>query len=228
MDMKELALEEASLKALADAVKDRLAEVRSQTQELLEKAEAESGARQVAAMLPDGTTVAVLSLPDVKPAARVIDEDAYRAWVQQTFPTEISRRFVTEVQAAFTNRLLGEMTAAGVARVVDRETGEMHDVPGVEVKPTRSRSHSLRLKPDGASRIAAAWQAGTLPIPGVTRPELPGEHSQAVAEVRACAERAGVEDVERWAWELLGAPMEEVSARAVRDLLREMNQSESE
>lgn len=58
--------------------------------------------------------------------------------------------------------------------------------------------------------------------------EQADEHSQAVAEVRACAERAGVEDVERWAWELLGAPMEEVSARAVRELLREMNQSESE
>jgi len=171
MNLRELALEEATLKALADHVTDRLKAVRTELQQSLDAAEQESGTRQIVATLPDEhrTPIATLSLTDPKPEAKVIDADAFKAWVMATYPGEIERRFVTEVRPAFLDKVLGEMTAAGVARLVDTETGELHDdVPGVAVKATRSRNHSLRFKPAGREAIAAAWQAGTLGLPGVT------------------------------------------------------------
>ncbi|WP_432184889.1 hypothetical protein [Streptomyces tendae] len=169
-NLRELALEEATLKALADVVKDRLTAVRRDLQSGLDKAEQETGTRQIAAQLPDGTPVATLSLTDPKPEAKVTDPAAFKAWVMDAFPGEVERRFVAEVRGAFSEKLLAEMTAAGVARVVDKETGELHDVPGVEVKATRSRNHSLRFKPAARDAIAEAWQSGSLPLPGITGP----------------------------------------------------------
>ncbi|WP_330349240.1 hypothetical protein [Streptomyces sp. NBC_00582] len=173
MNLRELALEEATLKALADHVTDRLKAVRGELQQGLDAAEQESGTRQIVATLPDEkrTPVATLSLNDPKPEAKVIDPDAFKAWVMATFPGEIERRFVAEVRPAFVDKVLGEMTAAGVARVVNTETGELHDdVPGVAVKATRARGHSLRFKPAGKEAIATAWQSGALPLPGVSAP----------------------------------------------------------
>jgi hypothetical protein len=169
-NLRELAREEATLKALADVVTDRLKAIRAETQAALDAAEEQTGTRQVAASLPDGTPVATISLTDPKPEAKVTDLEAFKAWVMREFPGEIERQFVAEVRPAFLDKVLAEMTAAGVARLVNKETGELHDVPGVEVKATRSRNHSLRFKPGGRDTIAAAWQAGTLPLPGVTGP----------------------------------------------------------
>lgn len=170
MSLRDLALEEATLKALADLVKERLTAVRSELQSGLDTAEKEAGTRQIAAALPDGTTVATLSLTDPNPEAKVTDTATFKAWVMEFFPGEIERRFVTEVREAFTTKLLAEMTAAGVPRIVDKDTGELHDVPGVQVKATRSRNHSLRFKPTGRTDIAAAWQSGSLALPGITGP----------------------------------------------------------
>jgi hypothetical protein len=170
MSLRDLALEEATLKALADMVKDRLTAVRSELQSGLDAAEKESGTRQIAAALPDGTPVATLSLTDPKPEARITDPDAFKAWVMKEYDGEIERRFVAEVRGAFADKLLAEMTAAGVPRVVDKETGELHDVPGVSVKATRARNHSLRFKPTGRADIAAAWQSVGLELPGITGP----------------------------------------------------------
>lgn len=169
-NLRELAREEATLKALVDVVTERLKTVRTETQAALDTAEQETGTRQVAAQLKDGLSVATISLTDPKPEAKVIDADAFQAWVMESFPGEIERRFVAEVRGAFLSKVLDEMTAAGVARILDKETGELHDVPGVEVRATRSRNHSLRFKPGGREGIAAAWQAGTLALPGVTGP----------------------------------------------------------
>ena len=169
-NLLELAREEATLKALADVVTDRLKAVRAETQAALDGAEQETGTRQVAAKLPDGTAVATLSLTDPKPEAKVTDAAAFQAWVMEAFPGEIERRFVAEVRPAFLDKVLAEMTAAGVARLVNKETGALHDVPGVEVKATRSRNHSLRFKPGGREDVAKAWQAGALALPGLAVP----------------------------------------------------------
>lgn len=156
MDMPDLALREAALKTLMDAVSAELKEVKAQMQQQMET----TGASRVDAKLPDDTKVATISRADPKPTAVITDENAFKEWAHETYPTETKRRavMVTEVQAAFTSRLLKDMTAAGVP--CDPATGEV--VPGVEVRATRSSSHSVRLTDSASEAIAAAWRDGQL------------------------------------------------------------------
>lgn len=158
MDMKDLANAEAALKVLADAVKDQLADVRERMQKEMES----SGADRVPAILPDGTKVATVSLTTPKPIARVADEEALRAWVRDHAPGEITSRVVTEIRPAYLSSLLAQITAAGSPELPDSETGEIGQVPGVEVSAGRVTTHSVRLAKDGATLIAAAWRAGEL------------------------------------------------------------------
>ena len=157
-DLQQLALEEAALKTLADAVNDRLKEVKTAMQEAL----VDTGASRVEAKLPDGTKVATISRSDPKPAAVVTDEKAFLDWVRKYSPHNVTTRLVTEVRPAYTAALLAEMTAAGAAVVADKETGVVEDVPGVDIRATRSLTHSVRPTKDGPERIAAAWRDGQL------------------------------------------------------------------
>ncbi|MGW1949934.1 hypothetical protein ACWCRC_37215 [Streptomyces sp. NPDC001940] len=158
MDLAQLALEEAALKALSDTVNDRLKEVKNAMQEQL----VTNGISKVTASLPDGTKVATISRSDAKPAAVVIDDDAFLAFVRSIAPAEVTTRLVTEVRPAYRTTLLAQMTAAGVARIVDTDSGELHDVPGVEVKATRALTHSVRPSSGGKEAIAEAWRTGQL------------------------------------------------------------------
>ncbi|MDT0270619.1 hypothetical protein RM844_30535 [Streptomyces sp. DSM 44915] len=167
MKLSDLALEEAALKTLADTVTERLKDVRAAMQCELD----DVGVGQVEARLPDGTKVATISRTSPKPAAAVTDAEKFLAWVRETYPPEVVSRVVTEVRTAFATRLLKEMTAAGVAQVCDTETGEVHDVPGVEIRATRAASHSVRPVDGGREAIAEAWRSGALAhlaIPQIT------------------------------------------------------------
>ncbi|WP_224273989.1 hypothetical protein [Streptomyces sp. LS1784] len=161
MSLADLAAREAVLKALADAIGDQLKAVRADVQAALDES---VGVRQVAALLPDGKQVAKVSLTDPAPAATVTDSEAFLAWVRDNHPDKdaITRRVVTEVRPATQTALLAEMTAAGVPQWCDTETGEVHTVPGVEIRATRARSHSVRFDKGGRDLVAAAWQAGEL------------------------------------------------------------------
>lgn len=170
MTLKELATREAILKALHDAIGEELKACRAAVQAGLDEAQETTGTRQIAVSLPDGTVVAKVSLTEPKPAAVVTDETAFTAWVRDNHPTEVERRFVTEVRPAFATKILGEITAAGVPQWADPETGEIHDVPGVEIRATRARSHSVRFDKGGREAIGAAWRAGALA--GLVLPEL--------------------------------------------------------
>lgn len=158
MDIAQLALEETALKALADSVNDRLKQVKATMQEAL----VATGVSKVSATLPDGTKVATISRSDAKPAAVVVDDEAFLKWVRENAAGEVVTRLVTEVRPAYRTAVLAQMTAAGVPRVVDTETGEVHDVPGVEVRATRSLTHSVRPVDGGREAIAKAWSEGRL------------------------------------------------------------------
>jgi hypothetical protein len=162
MSMQDAVTREAVLKALSDAIGEELKLVRTEVQGYLDDS---AGIRQVAATLPDGTPIGKISLTDPTPAAVVTDPDAFTAWVRDHHPAgkeNVTRRFVTEVRPAFTTALLKEMTAAGVTQWCNRETGEVHKVPGVEIRATRARGHSVRLDEDGRQKVAEAWRAGEL------------------------------------------------------------------
>lgn len=158
MDMQQLALEEAALKSLVDAIADRLKEVKTQMQEQLET----TGASRVEATLPDGTKVATISRTTPKPTAQVTDPELFLKWVREHSPQNVTTRLVTEVRPAYTTGLLAEMTAAGATEVADWETGVVEDVPGVEIKATRGRTHSVRPVDGGREAIAQAWRDGQL------------------------------------------------------------------
>ncbi|MFE9391631.1 hypothetical protein [Streptomyces sp. NPDC006784] len=158
MDMKQLALAEAALKTLGDAVKDQLAEVREQMQTHLD----DTGASRVDATLPDGTKVATVSRSESKPKAVVIDEATLLAWVREHAPDEITSRVVTEIRPAYMTALLARLTAAGAAEVPDEETGEIREVPGVEMRTSRVTTHTVRAAKGGAEAIVAAWRSGQL------------------------------------------------------------------
>lgn len=161
MTLQDAVAREAVLKALADRIGEEYKLVRAEVQAELD---ANRGLQQVAAELPDGRRIAKISLTDPEPAAVVTDPDAYLAWVRDQHPgrDNIVRRMVTEVRPAFTTALLAELTAAGVPQWCDTETGEVHTVPGVQIRATRGRSHSVRFEKGGRDLVAEAYRAGLL------------------------------------------------------------------
>ncbi|MFC8832306.1 hypothetical protein ACFT8V_03790 [Streptomyces griseoincarnatus] len=170
MSLKDAAAREAYLKTLVDVVNDAYKAARAETQQLLDTAAEETGATQVKVTIPDGPDIATVSLSSGETAAKVVDEDKFTAWVRENYASEIERRFVTEVRAAFTKKLLAEMTAAGSTEYADPETGVIHDVPGVAIAPARARTHSVRFKKDGRDQVMQAWREGRLAT--VALPEL--------------------------------------------------------
>lgn len=157
-EVKAATTREAVLKALLDEVKAAYEDARTDVQHLLDRQERVTGARQFTAHLPDGAKVGTVALTGGEPAAQVTDEAAFTAWARQAYPAEAVTRLVKTVSDAFTAKLLDEMTAAGVA--VDPSTGEQ--VPGVAIRPTRKRSHSVRFTKNGRESVGAAWRTGTL------------------------------------------------------------------
>lgn len=170
MNLRESAAREAVLKTLLDAVKAEYDAARAETQELLDAAAQETGTRQVAVALPDGPDIATVSLSSGEAAAKIVDEDAFTAWVIANYATEVERKLVTTVRKAFADRLLKEMTAAGGNEWADPETGVIHDVPGVMIAPSRARTHSVRFKKEGRDQVMQAWREGRLA--SVVLPEL--------------------------------------------------------
>ena len=170
MSLPEAAAREAALKTLLDVVNDAYKTARAETQSLLDAAAEETGTRQAAVKLPDGPDIATVSLSAGEAAARVIDDTAFTKWVVAHYGTEVERRFVTEVRAAFRDKVLAELTASGRPEYADPNTGVIHEVPGVAIAPSRARTHSLRFKKDGRDQVMTAWREGRLAA--VALPEL--------------------------------------------------------
>jgi len=158
MDMSQLALQEAALKNLADLIAGQLKETRAAMQEAMDT----TGASRVAATLPDGTKVGTISATEPKPTAVVVDEEKFRAWARERSEDNVTSRVVTEVRPAYQAAILADCTAAGIPRWVDRETGELFEVSGVEIRATRARGHSVRLADGAGELIVEAWRAGAL------------------------------------------------------------------
>jgi hypothetical protein len=170
VSLKDAAAREAYLKTLLDAVDDAYKATRTEVQELLDAAARETGMQKLGVSLPDGTQVATVSLSRGSAEAKVTDQDAFTAWVRAEFPSEVERQFVTTVRAAFTARVLKELTAAGGTEWADPATGVIHDVPGVQIAPSRARGHSVRFGETGKANVMQAWRDGLLA--GVALPEL--------------------------------------------------------
>lgn len=172
MSLKDAAARVAMLATLASAIDEELKAARKEVETGLKAAKESTGTRQIGAELPDGQLVAKVTLVSPDPVAAVTDERALLAWVRKHHPDQIASRLVVEVRPAFLTSLLKEMTAAGVPRWCDKETGELHTVPGVEMQG-RASFQRLTFEKTGKAAIAEAWRTGRLQIPGVMPPELP-------------------------------------------------------
>lgn len=154
MDLRTLALREAELTLKLAHVKAALAVIRESIQEKMEKAAEESGMRQIAVTLPDGTRVAIIGLNDDSRRAVISDEKAFKDWVSEHHPTEIKPAFIREVTPAFQKLILGEIEKNGTPETHDPDTGEISTIPGVEITTVRKGGHTLRWKDGDQSKQA--------------------------------------------------------------------------
>lgn len=184
MSLKDTATRMAVLTALADLIGDELKTAKAELQQELAAAKKETGTQKVSVSLPDGRDVGSATLVQPKATAQVIDPAAFLAWVRTVAKTEITSRIVTEVRPAWLDTVLKEMTAAGAARWCDRETGEVHDVPGVAIRG-RSAYTRLTLPDEGREAIAEAWRSGALA--GLALPQITAAPEAAEAGTEAAA-----------------------------------------
>jgi hypothetical protein len=167
MSVKDAAARAASLATLYDAIGAELKAAKAEVNAGLVLAKEETGTRQIGAELPDGTLVAKITLVSPEPTATVADDKAFLAWVRQFHPNQV--QLTVTVRPAFVDALLKEMTAAGVPRWCDKETGELHDVPGV-VMQGRTAYQRMAFEKTGKDAIAAAWREGRLSLADLLGP----------------------------------------------------------
>ncbi|MER6196739.1 hypothetical protein ABT234_05080 [Streptomyces sp. NPDC001586] len=162
--LRELALEEAALDLLAARVATAKKDVRTRMQMALDAAAKRDGVERVVATLPNGETVATISLRAGATGPVVTDEEALARWLRQTYPDQdwTTTRIVREVRPWKLAELVAQMDAAQAAQILDEDTGEVHDVPGVIIKPTRARTHGLTWKKGGKELTGEAWRSGAL------------------------------------------------------------------
>ncbi|MGW8762337.1 hypothetical protein ACWGN5_07540 [Streptomyces sp. NPDC055815] len=126
--------------------------------------------------LDDDTKFATVTRVGGEAEAKVTDREAFAAWVRDTYPEFFDFRIVparTEVviNNAFIDRVLGAVNAANSPQYADPETGEVHDVPGVAIRGTRSPHFrwlftraSKRQPLDGRELVAEALAADRLDL----------------------------------------------------------------
>ncbi|MEI5099026.1 hypothetical protein RB200_10750 [Streptomyces sp. PmtG] len=126
--------------------------------------------------LDDDTKFASVTRVGGEAAAQVTDREAFVAWVRDHFPEHWDFRIVparteTVIDEAFASTVLAAIDAAGVPQFADPKSGEVHEVPGVLIKPTRSRYYrwtftrpSKRQPLDGRALAADAVKAGVLDL----------------------------------------------------------------
>ncbi|MGW3144891.1 hypothetical protein ACWDG1_09455 [Streptomyces sp. NPDC001177] len=161
MSLKDTAARAAVLSTLHAAIGDELKAAKRELEAGLRAAKAETGTQKVAISLDEQQDIGTASLVQPAAVAAVTDPEKFKAWVMDHYASEIKREFVTSVQPAFQKKILDEVTAAGVAQWCDKETGEVHDVPGVEMQG-RAAYTRMTVPDAGKQAIAQAWQSGAL------------------------------------------------------------------
>ncbi|MGW8988684.1 hypothetical protein ACWGRF_01915 [Streptomyces zhihengii] len=159
----------AVLTALSDAIKDEVKAANAEVQQHIEAAAKATGSTKWDATLPDGTKVGSLALKGGEAAAQVVDVAELTAWVRAEYATEVTPRIEFMIAPAFLAKVLAEATAAGRAEYADPVTGVVHELPGVQIRPSRARTNQLTFSRGSKSQplsgrelVGQAWSAGRL------------------------------------------------------------------
>lgn len=141
-DLKQQALTVAVLTALGERITEAAKTARADLLTVMQ----EVGAERVTAALPDGTSVASVSLAASQGGkAYVADDAAFTRWVAEQHPCELEYT----VRPAFRKAKLDELSATQEA------------IPGVDFAEARPYLMN-KFRGDGKGAIASAWQAEEL------------------------------------------------------------------
>ncbi|CAM3288656.1 hypothetical protein [Stackebrandtia soli] len=154
--MKEHARRAVAARLVADTVKAAGDDAKREIADAFDL----TGADRVRVTDDDGTALGTVSRTKGRVTARVVDAEAFAAWVAQAHPEAI----VTTVDPAWRDRLLVAVRALGDP--VDSETGEV--IPGVELA---EGAPSISVRPTDAARdrmAALLADTGLLGLPGGT------------------------------------------------------------
>lgn len=147
----DLALRFAVLKTLAGELTTAKRQADSEIREAWHPGDRNS------ATLPDKTLLGAVTLAKGKTGSKLVDEPAFRAWVERTHPEEMETVTITRVKPAYSELIMSAARQLGQA--IDATTGE--EVPGITVEQGDPYP-TMRLAPGARDVIAKAWQAGQL------------------------------------------------------------------
>ncbi|MFH8993283.1 hypothetical protein [Streptomyces sp. NPDC017940] len=165
-----------AMRARLDQAEELYDDVNREAAKLLDQQYQATRSVKADVTLDDDTKFASVTRVGGEAAAQVIDREAFAAWVRDHFPDHWDYRIVparaeTIVDDAFAAAVLAAVDAAGTPQFADPESGEVHDVPGVMVKPVRSRYYrwtftrpSKRQPLDGRALVADAVESGALDL----------------------------------------------------------------
>ncbi|MFF4751796.1 hypothetical protein [Streptomyces sp. NPDC001270] len=165
-----------AMRARLDAAEALFEDANTEATQLLAQQYKATKSTKADITLADDTKFATVTRVGGEAEAQVTDRAAFEAWVRDTFPEHFGFRIIparteTYVKDAFADQVLAAVTAANVTQYANPETGEIHDVPGVAIKATRSpyfrwlfTRTSKRQPLDGRELVAEALQTGHLDL----------------------------------------------------------------
>jgi hypothetical protein len=165
-----------AMRARLDAAEALFEDVNTEATALLAQQYKATKTTKAEITLGDDTKFATVTRVGGEAEAQVTDRATFEAWVRDTFPDRFGFRIIparteTYVDDAFADQVLAAITAANATRYANPETGEIHDVPGIAIRPTRSpyfrwlfTRTSKRQPLDGRELVAEALQAGDLDL----------------------------------------------------------------
>lgn len=131
--------------------------------------QSDAGDRKTA-KLPSGDVIGAVSVAHGKRTPQVVDVEKLTSWISEHRPGEVEVIYETRVRPAFLAVLL--KAAKDDGGWLDKDTGEVHPIPGVEIKA--GDDYLVITAVDGADALVEqAWRDGDIDIRAALRIEGP-------------------------------------------------------
>lgn len=188
MSIKTDNLRIALIKTFADALSDFMKDARGEhLEQLLEKYN-EEGTKSFAVVLPDGTRVGNITLPEGKPSDVTVDEAALFEWAEQQ--DGIDSEVIPATRKRVVKRVRPSWLAEKVKNAIEGDDGQLTDVatgeiiPGIKRVPGKApSSFTITYAKDGREKIAMAYRRGQLNdlTVGSVLPQIEAHQAEAAA-----------------------------------------------